>query len=242
MCGKNFNYFDDGAPREHPGVKMVEIWPSPPHLVRSVDVRQPCQRALPVQEQIMEETPRAPPEPTFYTVEQALFPEVGVNMLTRGRGGSCCLPLEYTDSQGYTSRLWMGVEHSKTPSQRHGIKRLPAQLQPNHYISRLYAFERTSPYRLVARSGYFCLGFPTEDECNDNHPPLVRATAWRKLALGANATFDCPRIHFISGMVLDVENPSHVLVAYGVNDCLSRIVRVRLSELQRLLFVGPSSA
>jgi hypothetical protein len=87
---------------------------------------------------------------------------------------------------------------------------------------------------MVAQSGYFCLGFPTQDEQESN--PLVRATTWRKLTLGEE--FDCPRIHFVSGMTLKEDDPSTVIIAYGINDCVSRMIEVPVSDLQRLLFAN----
>jgi hypothetical protein len=157
------------------------------------------------------------------------------------------------------------MEHSKTlPSRSHGSGNgNGAVQQPNHYLSRLYAFEQEAPFSIVARSGYFCLGFPSPNEQRQQHrkdvedeesnPPLVQVTSWRKLVLAkpTNQTatnmsstenslvFDCPRIHFVSGMTMDATNSSLVIIAYGVNDCLSRFVRVHLDDLKQLLFTGP---
>ena len=74
---------------------------------------------------------------------------------------------------------------------------------------------------MVALSGYSCLGF--------DNAPFVRLTSWRKLLLGRE--FDCPRIHFVSGMTLHAHDPSQAILAYGVNDCLSRFVSVQVSDL-----------
>jgi hypothetical protein len=168
-------------------------------------------------------------------------------------------------------RLWMGMEHSKTLPSRpvSGNSAVQQHQQPNHYLSRLYAFEQEAPFAIVARSGYFCLGFPSPTEQNDEddddgNPPLVQVTLWRKLVLAkptsqttsnnnSNSTasaaadedekslvvFDCPRIHFVSGMTMDATNSSLVIIAYGVNDCLSRFVRVHLEDLIQILFDGP---
>jgi hypothetical protein len=224
-CGKNMNYFVDANQES-----VVEIWPSPPHLVRTVNTDIPCRR---------NETPdsrvdgRLPPVPvSFASIEQLHFPSLDSKetLLTRGRGGACCISLQHPVTG---EAVLVGIQHSKTPQQRN--KRLPAgNVAPNHYLSSVYAFKPTPPYRMVAQSGYFCLGFPTKREQESN--PLVRATTWRKLMLGEE--FDCPRIHFVSGMTLKEDDPSTVIIAYGINDCVSRMIEVPVSDLQRLLFAN----
>jgi hypothetical protein len=61
-------------------------------------------------------------------------------------------------------------------------------------------------------------------------------TLWRHLQIG-NAVPTCPRIHFVSGLARAVDS-DNILIAYGINDCLSRIVEIPMSEIGRLLF-GP---
>jgi len=223
FCGKNFNYFVAG------NQPMAEIWPTGPHTIRSVDLKQQqgCRRGL-EPETVVDDT-MAPITTSFATVEEVDFPTLGrwESILTRGRGGACCIPML---DQNSNRTLLVGIQHSKTPSQRN--RQLPGSLTSNHYLSSLYAFEVIPPYRIVAQSGWFCLGFPTDEEKQTN--PLVRATSWRKLILGSE--FDCPRIHFVSGMTLKADDPTTVIVAYGINDCVSRMVQIKLSEFERLLF------
>jgi hypothetical protein len=228
-CGKNFNYFMD--PEIHS--LRVEMWPSGPHTVRDVDLNGPCQRQLEPSNTHFGERKDDTIKPSFPTLEELDFPSLRrmESILTRGRGGACCVPFHNNDNR----TLYLGIQHSKTPSQRN--RNLPQNLTSNHYLSSLYAFEPTPPYRTVAQSGWFCLGFPSSDDSNSNLA-LVRTTSRRKLVLGGRR-YDCPRIQFVSGMILKAGDPDTVIVAYGLNDCLSRFVEFRLADLIDLLFLGP---
>ena len=48
--------------------------------------------------------------------------------------------------------------------------------------------------------------------------------------------FDCPRIHFVMGMIDKVDDASKVIISYGVNDCLSQFVTIEKSEIARMLW------
>lgn len=217
FCGKNFNYFVDSS-----GNRMAEIWPTGPHMVRSIDLHKPCQRGQEPDAAFVG-IKGVDTMPSFATVEELDFPALGrwKSILTRGRGGTCCIPMQHEKLS-----LLVGIQHSKTPSQHN--KQLPNNITANHYLSSFYAFQTTPPYRIVAQSGWFCMGFPHEDVT------LVRATSWRQLVIGR--PFDCPRIHFVSGMTIKADDPSSVIVVYGINDCLSRFVEIRLSDVKDLLY------
>jgi len=223
FCGKNLNYFVS-----HTNQTVAEIWPSQPHLTRQVDLGSPCERKDEPITHVDEQTTNLP---SFATLEELHYPSLGPKqtLLTRGRGSACCIDMEHPSTK---QKLLVGVQHSKTPSQ--GNMKLPFNVTANHYLSSLYAFEPSPPFRVVARSGLFCLGFPTKTE--ERQHPIVSLTTWRRLYLGQE--FDCPRIHFVSGITHQVDDPSMVIVAYGINDCLSRLIRVPMAELSRLLF-GP---
>jgi hypothetical protein len=100
------------------------------------------------------------------------------------------------------------------------------------YLSALYAFEPAPPYRIVARSGSFCFGYPDEEEAKENY--YAKLTHARNLIMGEPE--NCPFITFVSGITEKVGNPSKVIIGYGINDCISRFVEVDKSELVRLLF------
>lgn len=222
FCGKNFNYV-----ALSPDQAAVEIWPSPPHLVRKVNLTQVCDRSEEPEEFV---DVASAVRPSFATVEEVLFPHLSpeASLLTRGRGGACCIPWVDPRTQ---EAVWVGVQHTKTPSQsnRHRV----ANLTANHYLSQFYAFEQNPPFSLVALSGYFCLGF---DSSTDRAHHLAKLTSWRQLQLGM--AFDCPRIHFVSGMTLKSGDPSTLILALGVNDCYSLFLEVPGYSIDDLLFKG----
>ena len=49
-------------------------------------------------------------------------------------------------------------------------------------------------------------------------------------------TFNCPRIHFVTGMVENADDPSKVIIFYGVNDCVPRMIVVDKAEIIQMLF------
>jgi hypothetical protein len=88
-----------------------------------------------------------------------------------------------------------------------------------------------APYNIVARSGLFCLGWPSHDERGSS--PYQHLGYSLKLIEDFD---DCPAISFASGMTLKADDPSTAIVAYGINDCTSRMVEIDVSEIKRLLF------
>lgn len=245
MCGKNINYFVGNvasfafnSSKKITSHVYAEIWPTGPHMVRGVDLARPCQRKLePIQTFIEDHNNSRVVVPSFATTEEIDFPLLRrkESILTRGRGGACCIPLTTSAHDGTTRTLLVGIQHSKTPSQRN--RKLPGNLTSNHYLSSLYAFEDAAPFNIVAQSGWFCLGFPRNVHTNDSDNTLLLAIQKRKLTIGR--TFECPRIHFVSGMTIKAHDPDVVIIAYGINDCLSHFVEVQLTDLEDLLFRGP---
>ena len=242
FCGKNFNYFVDDASTNNTSEAMVrvEVWPTGPHTVHSVDLNRRCKRGLDPNTKYIDSLSEV--RPTFPTMEEVDFPSLGgmESIFTRGRGSACCIRVPYPSANSNISRtVLVGIQHTKTPSQRNKI--LPPNVTSNHYLSSFYAFESEPPYNIIAKTGWFCLGFPedpNEDQRKDTSL-LHRVTSWRKLVLGGR-TYNCPRIHFLSGMTTKVNDPNAVILAYGINDCYSRFVEVRLSDIYNLLFHGPS--
>lgn len=195
-CGKNVQYFVSDRQM------WVEVWPSAPHQVRRLPEHR-CRRS---------DTPES-----FVVTDVEFQPAPaieGLPSLTRGRGGACCMDLEYEGQN-----LKVGVAHVKSK-------------RDNHYLSNWYAFRAEPPFGLVAQSGYFCLGFGDDDRTG-----LTQITTWRTLVLGEIRVPTCPRIHFVSGLLREGDS---VIVTYGINDCVSRFVRVPLSEVVRLLFSSES--
>ncbi|GAX15672.1 hypothetical protein FisN_3Hu145 [Fistulifera solaris] len=223
FCGKNFNYVG-----LTPDQAIAEIWPSPPHLVRTVNLTQPCDRSAEPEDFV---DVAASLRPSFATVEEVLFPHLPseASLLTRGRGGACCIPWVDPRTQ---QPVWVGVLHTKTPSQ--GNRQRVANVTANHYLSQFYAFEQAPPFNLVALSGFFCLGF--QDGADRVHH-LAQLSSWRRLELGI--TFNCPRIHFVSGITFKAGDPSTIVLALGVNDCYSLFLEVPTSSVDEMLFQCP---
>jgi hypothetical protein len=99
------------------------------------------------------------------------------------------------------------------------------------------------PYRVVARSGLFCLGYATMGDDFQGIPHglsslMVRPVGRHTSNVHINpinddtpreppmqmkdTTFHCPRIHFIMSVIDKVDDPTRVIISYGVNDCLTR--------------------
>lgn len=107
-----------------------------------------------------------------------------------------------------------------------------------------------APYRIVALSGYFCLpdkphtvlGRDTsaKDNFKDDFNPYERLPLWNPLDIGGR-TYDCPVIHFVTGLTEKADDPTKLIIAYGVNDCTSWFVEVDKAEIVKLLFFGPGT-
>ena len=158
------------------------------------------------------------------------------------RGSACCVSLEdpyqATDSPTKSNNrtLSLGISHVKTKKGK-----------PFHYLSRFYAFDPTPPFRTVALSGFFCL------------PHSFRATTKTTIAYKdndgrratsipsfpnfyefefANTTYNCPAIHFVSGITEKVEDPTKVIIAYGASDCASWFIEVCKKRIWDILHSG----
>ncbi len=140
---------------------------------------------------------------------------------------------------GGKRKLLLGVSHTKT-SRSKAIKS-----RMYNYVSRVYAFDPTPPFNIIARSGYFCLGFGfnnitgvdilhhEEAEQSDNEQ-VWGATNNYKLHIRQDH-FECPRIHFISGITEKIDDPDSVVISYGINDCYPRMLELRKDFLVQLL-------
>ena len=92
----------------------------------------------------------------------------------------------------------------------------------------------------VARSGRFCLGYPSynqthpniDDELQEPYPRLYLDP----LIIGSETYHRCPRIHFIMGMIEKVDDPNKLIISYGVDDCISRFIVIDKKHIIRLLF------
>jgi hypothetical protein len=169
------------------------------------------------------------PDPSFRTIDEFLYPlsERKAVIFVPDRGSACCVGIEDPDGRN----LFLGVGHPKTVFPG---KRLPAGVAPNIYLSRFFAFERYPPYRIVARSGMFCFGYTQESEESGNHPLWNSSSA---PLMFSGESFDCPRIHFVMGIVDKFGDDSKVIISYGVSDCLSRFAEVDKADIVKMLWI-----
>ncbi|CAB9508196.1 Inherit from COG: Hemolysin-type calcium-binding [Seminavis robusta] len=240
---KNLNYFVDADNNT-----MVEMFPLP-HVLHKVDPTGKTPAPNP-ENATRDDTV---PYPSFYTMEEYDLHyrhNFFENPFSYARGGACCVP--FTDprppkrrsltAQPESKELRLGLVHVKTP---HGRAKFQSVTEPNQYLSRFYAFEPTSPYKVVAMSGYFCLPadpskhvlFGNKNDENKN-PYLSINQDWNSLSV-AGEDYRCPSIHFVTGMVEKADDPSRLIIAYGVNDCTSWFVEVSKAEVIDLLFRPP---
>ena len=142
---------------------------------------------------------------------------------TDDRGSACCVSIQHPDGRS----LRLGISHSKTIFGKGNRK-----LASNQFFSSFYAFEAESPYKVVARTGRFCFGFSSESE-RDNPYSKMQMSTMKMISIEYPR---CPRIHFVSGMVEKADDPTKLIVAYGVNDCVPRMVVIDKSDVLRMLF------
>ena len=166
------------------------------------------------------------PYPSFGTTDELDLSKQNYYeaVYTRERGSACCVSILHPDGRS----LRLGISHSKTLYGNGGHKLLTS----NQFFSSFYAFEAESPYRTVARTGRFCFGFSSESEREN---PYARMQMSTMKMIGVEYP-NCPQIHFVSGMVVKADDPTKLIVAYGVNDCVPRMVVIDISDVLRMLF------
>ena len=208
-AAKNLNFFQDGDQRS-----VVEISPMGDKQELSAD----CSKLHP----LISPTQPIPPA-SFPTMEEVIASQnqslsSTSSPLTGERGSACCLP--FGDNS-----LLLGISHSKTRYFHNAGQRERNGFASNHFVSSLYAMQVHPPYHTVARSGKFCLG-------------SSNGSGIEPLQMGS-VVFECPRIHFVSGLM--TWNETHLVVAYGVNDCTSELVLLKWDDVMKLLYEGPSA-
>jgi hypothetical protein len=235
---KNLNYFINSKNQS-----IAEMFPLNPHIVRQVHITDSSKPTPGREDDIKDETF---PQPSFYNLDEVILAnefEFFEQPFTDDRGGACCIkiPDPRSNKPAANSRfLWLGISHVKTP---HARRKLQGKVQSNQYLSRWYAFESEEPYKTVAVSGYFCLssnpGNSIHSATTTNINPLTpHAVSKANLTLGSYE-FDCPVIHFVTGMTEKMDDPSKLIITYGVADCVSWFAEVDKAEIVHLLFSPP---
>ena len=114
----------------------------------------------------------------------------------------------------------MGVSHTRTH---------------HEYLSQLYAFEISPSFRIVAKTGLFCLPWGRLEEGRGNFQVGLNLGGRHSIL----ESFDCPSTSFVSGISEHAADASLAILSYGINDCYPRIAVVEKTELMALLFPQP---
>jgi len=173
-------------------------------------------------------------------------------------GGACCVLFSEEEvnlggeRKNHDGSLLVGVGHTKVIwrpwySKKSTPQEAKDKIPHTHYVTLFYAFDPFPPFRIRARSGYFCLGHtplgsnpneqlaPTEGGAFNPHSVLTRN---RSLSQN-NIIFNCPQMSFVSSFAPKVGDSSRTIVGYGLNDCTGRLVEVEKREIVRLLYPDP---
>eukprot|EP00540_Astrosyne_radiata_P006998 CAMPEP_0116830794 /NCGR_PEP_ID=MMETSP0418-20121206/4966_1 /TAXON_ID=1158023 /ORGANISM="Astrosyne radiata, Strain 13vi08-1A" /LENGTH=466 /DNA_ID=CAMNT_0004459947 /DNA_START=14 /DNA_END=1414 /DNA_ORIENTATION=+ len=220
--GKNFNFFNSMD-----GDLWIELWPVP-HRTAPINLgRAPRLGSVTIVDEV--------PIQSFFAHEHLL---TGDKRYSFDRGSACCIRLEKEHFMDLVSEeeakalevfpyLLMGISHAKSQKRLKNMKRYTI-------LSRLYAFSPAEPFPIVALSGLFCIRGPGHDEPIDE--PYRQAVLDDLQFQIGEYNYTCPPIHFVSGITEAIDNPNHVVVAYGVNDCIARMVVMHKRDLAMHLF------
>jgi hypothetical protein len=212
------------------------MWPGGPHEVLPINFGSNPLFIAPIDSMIKGLV--SEPEPSFSTVDSSATSEQKQSeLINRDSGSACCIPIQWKYSSE-NKDLLLGISHRKT---RRGI----GKTKMYNYVSRMYAFEPKPPFNIVARSGFFCLGFEIHgDQASTSTmiDHIQNEQVWGaannyKLQIH-DQVFDCPRIHFVTGIAEKVGDHETVIVSYGVNDCYPRMIQISKEFLISLLMLS----
>ncbi|KAL7441961.1 hypothetical protein ACHAXH_006086 [Discostella pseudostelligera] len=258
--GKNLHYFRVADEEEQEGVLdperrggsgtsggYLEIWPGGPHELMRINFTDHDRN----NHNFLIKADQSEPDVSYLTVDGTLSKSP---LIDRDSGSACCISILWRDERDEADdiegagerRLLLGFSHRKT---RRGLGKANP---PYNYVSRVYAFEPTPPFNIVARSGYFCLGFALKqqhqhhrrkhhssvnDEANQSDNEQVWGAANEyKLTINGVVFENCPSIHFVTGIADKLgDEEQTAIVSYGVNDCYPRMVEVSKKFLVSLL-------
>jgi hypothetical protein len=220
--GKNLHFFVDSQ-----NVTILEITPMGPY--ERINMSEPCNTQVRAELPVLIQRNATLPYPSFGTTDELDLARQNYYdaPYTDERGSACCTSIQHYDGRS----LRLGISHSKTrykPTKTEDQQRLKS----NQYFSSFYAFEAYPPYKVVARSGKFCFGFSDESDSDNPYANLQMDT----MKIIDIEYKNCPRIHFVSGMVEKADDPTKLIVTYGINDCVPRMVVIDKSDVQRMLF------
>lgn len=163
--GKNLNYFVDDENQV-----VMESQPMGPKEIIDVQPQREDEGNVTNSGSYFITSNFSIPAPSFATTDELELARQNLTSLppyTGERGGACCVRFQYNNRQ-----LLLGISHSKTRF-RHNRSSKDREkgmggIESNQFFSRFYAMEPRAPYRVVAQSGKWCLGFPRSDEPGGN--------------------------------------------------------------------------
>ena len=149
-------------------------------------------------------------------------------------GSACCLSIVLEGKD-----VLVGITHLKLDIRKPWHQRDIYKRYHNHphrqFVSRFVAYQPNPPFDIVALGGHFCLGFASDEEgMREGGNSLAGRNMEHRLDL-LNETYDCPNIHFISGLAEYVGDPTKVIISYGVNDCYPRMFVAEKEDIVRNL-------
>ena len=136
------------------------------------------------------------------------------------RGTACCADIDFKGEQ-----VKVGLTHTVTKERA--------------YLHAFYAFQPFPPFKIVALSGYFCLGgMNSKDIGYDDHWMSQRSIDAESDLARMNVkgeTYNCPKVTFATGINEMLDSRSNIIISYGVGDCYSRSIVVSKQKIQILL-------
>ena len=237
--GKNFNTF------RYRNDYFFQIWPSP-HTFALIEVQNGTYTHLKIHSE--QSSSLAIPRPSFdgpdtpNTIITCPENEDGSSKVwitnctnaktspffsDKDHGTSCCVRLKLGGRD-----VNVGISHQKTtgnvnPWWRRDIRaKYNDKITSSQYLSRFIAYDVHPPFDIVARSGFFCLGFEKNAKNMKYRLDLFGTT---------NA---CPSIHFPSTFSEVVGDPNRAIIGYGINDCTHNLIVVEKEEISRRLMKG----
>jgi hypothetical protein len=168
------------------------------------------------------------PPASFQNIDEFHFPisERKSDIFMGDRGSACCISL-ISPTTGQVVVVGVSLPKTFFPG-----KNLPKGVRPNIYLSRFFAFKTEAQYSIVALSGMFVF----VEEQIERHSSSRSIDLKHQQLHFANESYNCPRLHFVMGMVDKVGDDSRMIFSYDVSDCLARVVKIDKWEIASLVW------
>jgi len=154
-------------------------------------------------------------------------------------GGDVMVGISHTKTSGILNPWWLRDIHGRYRGDGNDNN---YKIGGKRYLSRFVAYDPMPPFDIVARSGWFCLGFAARGETGGN--TLAGRNVQYRMDLFAtrgssssnnDTTFACPMVHFASGIAEFLGDSSKAIISYGVADCHPRMIVVEKEDIAKRL-------